>query len=103
MAGLYITAVRYSDDDTPAIEHVRVMYFAEREDGASVLAGEHELSVDEVRGILRAGRVTLRTARKNNKGEWAPGKADVRLYGDHYITTDANDIERDNLGELPEF
>ncbi|MDK7586222.1 DUF3892 domain-containing protein [Alcaligenes faecalis subsp. phenolicus] len=104
MAGLYIVAVRYSKDDTPAIERVKARYLLQAADGSLKLDAEHELSVDNVRGILRAEKIVIRTATYNPKDkEWKAGNADVGLYGDRYITTDANNATRDNLGELPEF
>lgn len=104
MAGLYIVAVRYSKDDTPAIERVKARYLFKATDGGLKLGAEHELSVDNVRGILRVGKIVIRTATFDAKKEnWTLGGADVGLYGDRYITTDANNATKDNLGELPEF
>lgn len=108
-AGLYIVGVHYSDGDSQAIERVRVMYVATKERYAATterrnvyLGGRHELPVKTVRDILRAGHIKIGTATRLNDG-WKSDGAEVTLYGDLYLTTSPNAVERDNLGELPEF
>lgn len=103
MAGLLIVAVKYSSDETPSIEKVKAKFLIKKEKGGLVLSAENVvLSVESMRGILRAGEMEVKTAIKNIQDKWSIG-AKVGLYGEGYITTDPNEKSRDNLGNLPEF
>lgn len=103
MAGLLIVAVKYSSDEAPSIEKVKARFLIKKEKGGLALSTENVvLSVESMRGILRAGEMEVKTAIKNIEGRWSIG-AKVGLYGDGYITTDPNEKSRDNLGNLPEI
>lgn len=58
---------------------------------------------DFVVDLIRTESATFRTAPVNRTtGRFTKG-ASVHVLADEFLSTDANDIKRDNLGELPRF
>lgn len=93
-----ISAVKY-DPDGGKIDSVRIHQITDKG-----LADRDTWSRERVVSALRQ-ETSIITVVKNAKGDWEKGaKVDIiSVKGVDYIRTDANDIEADNLGELPVF
>ncbi|RIZ35928.1 hypothetical protein AXX04_05210 [Pseudomonas aeruginosa] len=96
MADFCITAVRYNKEKSH-IEYVKV-----REEKAKTIGAPRTVARAFVADLIRLDKATFQTRVKTADDTWTRG-ADVHLIDDEYLTTDRNSIERDNLGNLPEF
>ena len=99
-ADYLISGVRYSNSyGSKRISDLRV-----HTDGESSVGASSTWSKDRVVASIRS-RNSFKTIYKGADGNWKKGE-DVRVviinYRD-YLRTDANNIEEDNLGNLPEF
>ena len=93
-----ITSVKFKKEKRH-IEQVKI-----REDGGEKLGSEQIVFRSKVVSLLDSGK-TIVTAYKNNLNKWQRGDdvSVVEIRGIKFIRTDGNNIEEDNLGELPEF
>lgn len=94
-----IVAVRHSKEPKH-IEQVKMMKY---NGGGKPLSDAKFLSKQNVVSLL-ANRIPVITAANPPSGGWET--AEVRLIhidGVAYLRTEPDDIEEDNLGELPEF
>lgn len=100
MVDFLITHVRYNEDKTH-ITHVKVRELIVKEGGNTTGVAR---TVDRgfIADLIRLEKVTFQTAVKKDNGNLALG-ANVHLYDKVYLSTDQNSIDRDNLGNLPEF
>lgn len=97
-ADYLISAVRY-DEDRNHIEKARV-----HEDNGDTVGAASEWTRSSVVKAIDKGQ-TFCTILKTSDGKWKKGQ-DVHivvLEGKRFIRTDANQVQRDNLGSLPEF
>jgi hypothetical protein len=99
-ADYLISAVRYdSSSGGHRISHLRV-----HPDGDSSVGAAETWTKDSVVTAINR-KVGFVTTYKNTDGTWKKGE-DVRVVVigfNSYLRTDANRIEADNLGSLPEF
>lgn len=104
-ADYLISEVHYeeSEDDTKYIAKLKV-----HEDEGDEVGSESIWTKNEVINKINVGYSFMtiyekdKTKNKEDKDAWKEGE-DVRVFKKKYLRTDANDIEEDNLGELPEF
>ncbi len=98
-ADYLVSAVRYSNSDRKYISQLRV----HKDEGESVGA-DFELYKNDVVSKINEG-YSFVTIIKNSDKKWAKGQKIIVFSrnGINYLRTDANNIEADNLGELPHF
>jgi hypothetical protein len=97
-ADYVITAVKFKKEKRH-IEQVKLM-----KDNGEKLDYEQIASRIEVVQFLNSG-ITFVTAYKNIQNKWQKGDnvSVVQINNIKFIRTDGNNVEEDNLGELPEF
>lgn len=99
-ADYLISAVHYSEGtNRKYISHLRV-----HPDGDSSVGTGSTWTKDQVVAAINSGS-SFMTIYQGSDGKWKRGE-DVRVITvnyRHYLRTDANHIEADNLGNLPEF
>lgn len=77
------------------------------DDGSGAMPrAEHDLSREDVIVRIENNRATFVTMSRNPENKWVRGE-NVRVRtgagGKKYLRTDANNIDADNLGNLPNF
>ena len=97
-ADYVIIAVRFKNEKQH-IEQVKIMT-----DTGDTLTNKKIVSRIEIIRLIESGDKIF-TVYKKDDGNWKKGDAVgiVNIRGVKFIRTDGNSIEKDNLGELPEF
>lgn len=97
MPDFSVSAVKY-DQEEQHIEWLEV-----REDFPKRVGDPRKVPRAFVADLIRKGCATFQTITRNpSTGNWQNG-ATLHVIGDEYLSTDPNDIKKDNLGKLPRF
>jgi hypothetical protein len=97
MTDFCISAVRY-DSDNQHIEFVRV-----REDKGTKVGPTRIVPREFVADLIRLEKATFQTIVYDKGTEKYKNGALVHVIDETFLSTDKNDITKDNLGELPKF
>ena len=95
-ANYLVSAVHYTDNTKKYISQLR----EHNNDGNSVGTGRICTKENVIKNI-EAG-YSYCTIMKNNEGNWSKGE-EIMVFKRKYLKTKPNNIEEDNLGNLPEF
>jgi hypothetical protein len=97
MTDFCVSAVRY-DEKGQHIEWLKV-----HEDRGSSVGDERLVPRAFVAELIRKKCATFQTiTRRSARDKWENG-ALLHVIDEVYLSTDANDIKKDNLGKLPQF
>ena len=97
MPDFSVSAVKY-DQAEQHIEWLEV-----REDFPDKVGKVRKVPRAFVADLIRKGCATFQTITRNpTTKKWENG-ATLHVIGDEYLSTDPNDIKKDNLGKLPRF
>lgn len=97
-ADYYIEKVRYNKD------HTRIIWVSVHQDNESKLGGAYNMVRKKIMSLMRAGKLFM-TIYRTPEGKYRKGQkiAVVRVNGSDYIRTDQQEIEQDQLENLPDF
>jgi Protein of unknown function (DUF3892) len=97
-ADYYIEKVRYNKD------HTRIIWVSIRQDNNSKLGGAYNMVRKKIVSLMHAGKLFM-TIYRNPEGKYRKGQkiAMIRVKGTEYIRTDQEEMEKDQLENLPEF
>ncbi|HHJ1363551.1 DUF3892 domain-containing protein [Pseudomonas aeruginosa] len=97
MTDFCISAVRYD----PANQHIATLKV--HEDKGTKVGPARIVPREFIVDLIRLGKATFQTIRFNKeKDVWEDG-ALVHVFDGDYLSTDRNDIAKDNLSKLPTF
>jgi hypothetical protein len=96
-ADYLIAAVQYDS------EHHRIVRVRTIEDLGEKLGARREETRDTIISNLKTGKTYVTARLKDDQYSKGAPVEIVRARGNEFIRTDRNQIESDNLGELPEF
>ncbi|MBX8575632.1 DUF3892 domain-containing protein [Pseudomonas cichorii] len=97
MVDFCITEVRYQKDGKH-IDYVKVR----EELGNDKVGSPRFVGRNFIVDLIRLKKTTFQTRTQDKSGGWKKGAA-VIIYNNKFLTTEGNNTEKDNLGELPEF
>ncbi len=97
-ADYYIEKVRYNKS------HTRIVWVSVRQDSSSRLSGAHNMVRKKMVSLMREGKQFM-TIFRNAEGKYRKGQkiSVVRVKGTEYIRTDRDELEKDQLEDLPEY
>lgn len=97
MTDFCISAVKYDEAD----EHIE--WLKVHEDLGDKIGESRIIPRIFVADLIRKGCATFQTVTRNSTGKaWQDG-ALLHVIDDFYLSTDRNNIAKDNLGKLPRF
>jgi hypothetical protein len=97
MTDFCISAVRY-DSENQHIEWIKV-----REDMGATIGPARTVSREFVADLIRLGKATFQTVTYDKASKQYSNGALVHVIDHTFLSTDKNDITKDNLGRLPKF
>jgi len=83
--------------------HEHIVEVKMREDTGEKLTNQDTFSRRTVIGIIDSGKKIITAYLKDGKWQKGDKVGIVTVRGNKYIRTDGNSIDKDNLGELPEY
>jgi hypothetical protein len=97
-ADYYIEQVRYTKD------HNRIIWVSIRRDSDKKLSRAFNMVRRKIVSLLRSGNVFM-TIHRNPEGKYRKGSVVqmVRVKGTGYLRTNQDEIEKDQLDNIPEF
>ncbi len=97
-ADFYIEKVRYSRS------HNRIIWVSVREDSGPKLSGAYNMVRKQMVSLLQEGKQFM-TIFRSPTGKYRKGKIlnVMRVRGNEYLRTDADQIAIDKLEDLPEY
>ena len=97
-ADFYIEKVRYNKGNT------RIVWVSVRQNSSNRLTGAHNMVRKRMISLIREGKQFM-TIFRNPEGKYRKGQkiSVVRVKGIEYIRTDQDELEKDQLENLPEF
>jgi hypothetical protein len=97
-ADYYIEKVRYTKD------HSRIIWVSVREDNSSKLSGAYNMVRKRIMGLIHDGKQFM-TIFRNDEGKFRKGQKIllVSVKGTEFIRTDPDQMDKDQLENLPEY
>lgn len=97
-ADYYIEKVRYNRD------HTRIVWVSVRQDNAAKLGNAYNMVRKQIMSQMQAGKQFM-TIFRNPDGKFRKGQKIemVQVKGIEYLRTDQDELENDQLENLPEF
>jgi hypothetical protein len=97
-ADFYIEKVRYNKG------HTRIVWVSVREDDGKRLGGAYNMVRNRMVNLMRQGKQFM-TIHRNEAGKYRRGQmlSFVQVKGTAFLRTDANEVEQDQVADIPEF
>ncbi len=97
-ADYYIEKVRYNKD------HSRIIWVSVREDSSKKLSGAYNMVRKRIMSLMHDGKQFM-TIFRNDEGKYRKGQKIllISVKGNEFIRTDADQTEKDQLENLPEY
>ncbi len=97
-ADFYIEKVRYNKN------HTRIVWVSVREDSSPKLSGAYNMVRKRMVSLMGEGKQFM-TIFRNPEGKYRKGQkiSVIRVKGNEYIRTDQDEMEKDQLKDLPEY
>jgi hypothetical protein len=97
-ADFYIEKVRYNKG------HTRIVWVSVREDDGKRLGGAYNMVRNRMVNLMRQGKQFM-TIFRNEEGKYRRGQklCFVSIKGGTFLRTDTDEVEQDQLTDIPEF
>lgn len=97
-ADYYIEKVRYNKD------HSRIVWVSVREDSSKKLSGAYNMVRKKMISLIHDGKRFM-TIYRNDEGKFRKGQniLVIAIKGAEFLRTDADQMEKDHLENLPEY